>query len=329
MKITTVATGLLMGLAASPTLAWEREAHGCAAGKLPCPVHLSEDEVRLILGHGSKAEAVAYYDAAYNAAPPPAGDVLSVMAGTYQPTFSNYQAIDPRSCNIYDADPTDLGPAKTVRGGRGIVLLEQEVLFPYQISETEFLLAIGLCGPANSSGARTLSAWVGPGARFWAGHPPEGANNWMNFAVIGPNGRIAYAFAGEHAVLPIAAGGQVESWQMTQYELVPGTGQTVEIEFGGGVGAGAGGGAPTPTPPAMLPPDRLAETLWQTQDPCAGLRRIAAALDLTGRGDLLPTRARDGDGPQACADLYKDLIRRLRGEPPPAPPTAAFLWTLP
>jgi hypothetical protein len=327
VKITTVATGLAALFLAAPTLAWEREAHGCAAEKLACPPHLSADEVRLILGHGSKAEAVTYYDAAYNAAPPPAGDTLSVMAGTYQPTFSNYQAIDPRSCNIYSADPTDPGPAKTVRGGRGIILLEQEVLFPYQISETEFLLAIGLCGPAHSSGVRDLSAWVGPGARFWAAQPPEGANNWMNFAVIGPNGRIAHAFAGDHAVLPIAAGGRVESWLVTQYELVPGTGQTVEIEFG--AGSSAGSAPPAPTPPVLLPADRLAETLWQTHDPCAALRRIAAALDMTGRGDLLPVRARDGDGPQACADLYKDLTRRLRGEPPPVPSPAAFLWTLP
>lgn len=249
------------------------------------------------------------------------------MAGTYRPTFTNYQAISPHNCSIYDADPQPPGPDKTFRGGRGIVLLEQEVLFPYEVSEAEFLIAVGLCGPANSSGARDLSAWVGPGARFWAGHPPDGANSWMNYAVIGPNGRIAYAFAGEHAVLPIASGGQVESWQVTQYELIPGTGQPVEIDFGGAPQTDASTSGPTPPP--MLPPDRLAETLWQANDPCASLRRIAAALDLTGRGDLLPLRARDSDGPQACADLFKDLTRRLRGEAPPAATAATFLWTLP
>ncbi|WP_322890471.1 MULTISPECIES: hypothetical protein [unclassified Yoonia] len=316
-----VLTTCLLGATAS--FAWEREAYGCAAGRFSCPVHLTADDVRLILGLGSEAEAAAYFDARFLVAEP-ARTTATVMAGTYRPNFVSYQAIYPRSCNINVNDPRPLGPDRVVSAGQGVLYLQDDVMFPYEISENAYLTAFGLCGPAHAGGARDLSAWVGQGARFWASAPPDRADPGINYAVTGSDGRIAYALAADHAVLPLEAGGQVEGWQIVQYEHVPGTGGPVAIDVGAAAPAASG---TVPAPPAMMPPDVLAERYWQTGDPCAAVRRIKAAFDMTGQSDLLPVPAGDAAGPQACAELHTDLLRRLRGQESAPAARPVFLWT--
>jgi hypothetical protein len=312
-------------VAATGAAAWQQAGYGCAAARIGCPAHLTPADARLILGLGTEEEAAAYYDATFGA-PAPAGRRVPVMTGPYRPVFANFQATRPGMCHLGNGSDMPLGSPLNLTAGSGSVVLGSYPFYPYAVSESEFMLAIGLCGPVNNSGARGLSEWVGAGAHFWAAEPPERAHESMDFLVTGTDGRVAIAKAGDHGVLPISAGGRIESWFVTLYEIVPGNGQRVEIGFGG---AGDTAERPNRPAPGMLPPERVAEIIWQGDDPCAALRRIAAMLDMTGQGDLLPLRAGADDGPQACADLYRDLQRRLRGEAPPAQVVPVFLWTLP
>ena len=324
MTMKLLAIGLLAGTCLpSGAAAWERDAYGCAAEALPCPARLSADEVRLILGFGNREEAAAYYDASFNAGSP---ERVTVNLGTYRPIASEYQSVYPPTCLIASREARALGPDMTMTAQDGSLTWGQTPAFPYAVSENELLVVLGLCGAANPNGDRSLSDWVGPGARLWAKLPPDSAVDSMDYLVVGPNGRMAHAMAVDHGIFPPSAGGNVESWHVTHYELLPGSGTVVEIGLDQ-----AGTGTPPPARPEPLSPAAIADRLWVGADPCSAMRKLEAALVLGGKGDVLAMRTGDSEGPQACADRYRALSRQLRGDPAPAPADSVpvFLWTLP
>jgi hypothetical protein len=305
-----------------------QSALACAGGVGPCSGQvLTPEEIRLVLGFDSEADARVHYLARYGAE----GQGLAADLGRYREIAVSYDMIYDRASCRGTSSPEPAGREVVLsRAADGGILWQRTLLYRQIVSPSEVLLIFGHCGPLLRHDGLAALDWVGAAEVVHSDDSPLSFDGASGFMVMGAD-RIVQVFAADVAVV----GGR-EGWIVSLWERITDDGGAPVPRRDRPSATPPGGAEPlggVPPAPQPMSVTGILDAMANAADPCAALDLTLAALDLVGETDLAAaardTLAQGPAEPPRCLRILDGLYLSALGQPSGNPAMGRpFLWGL-